>query len=42
MVCVLQTLHPLDLDFHYSNSLTNFQPNIDVELSMDFLKLAFL
>ncbi len=42
MVCMLQTLHPLDLDFHCSDSLTNFQPNIDVELSMDYFKLTFL
>jgi len=42
MVCVLQTLHPLDLDFHCLDFLTNFQPNIDVELSMDYFKLTFL
>jgi hypothetical protein len=42
MVCVLQTLHLSYLDFRCSNFLTNFQLNIDVKLSMDSFKLAFL
>jgi hypothetical protein len=41
-VCELQALHTSNSDFPYSNFLMNSHPNIDVELSMDSFKLAFL
>ncbi len=42
MICVLQAFHPWDLDSSYLYSLLAFQLDIDVELSMDFFRLAFL
>ncbi len=42
MIFVLQTLHYLNLDSPYSNSLVDFQLNINMELSLDFFNLVFL
>ncbi len=42
MIYVVQALHPLDLDSPCSNSLMDFQLDINVELSMNFLKVNCL
>jgi hypothetical protein len=42
MIFVLQTLHYLNLDSPYLDSLMDFQLDINVELCMDFLNLVFL
>jgi hypothetical protein len=42
MIFVLQTLHYLNLDSPYSDSLMDFQLNINMELSVDFFYLIFL
>lgn len=41
-VYALQALHPSNSNFPYLDFLMDFHPNIDVELSMDSFKLAFL
>jgi hypothetical protein len=41
MIFVLQTLHYLNLDFPYLDSLMDFQLDINVELCMDFFNSFF-
>jgi hypothetical protein len=38
----LLTLHSLDIDSLHSNSLLNFQPNSNLEFSMEFFRSTFL
>jgi len=42
MIYAVQALYPLDLDSPCSDSLMDFQLDINVELSMNFLKVNCL
>jgi hypothetical protein len=41
-IFILQALHPLDLNSPCSNSLINFQHDLNVQLSMNSFRSAFL
>jgi hypothetical protein len=42
MINAFLAFHPLDIDSLYSNSLLDFQLNLELELFMDSFRLAFL
>ncbi len=42
MIIELLVLHPLNTDLPCSNSLLNFQSNLNLEFFVDFFTLAFL
>jgi hypothetical protein len=41
-ISALLTLHPLDTNLPYSNSLLNLKSNLELKLFMNFFKLIFL